>query len=335
MKEKQKTLAEIVESFFIKRLSTQSRASAATLSSYRDALRLFFTFAAERAGKQPSRLVVEDVGSDTVLEFLNYLETKRHCVMRTRNQRLAVIRSFFKHMAYSEPAYMATAQRVISIPGRRTVKKMLGYLTKEELEVLLAVPDRSTPKGKRDFALLIFMARTGARVSETIGINVLDIVFGKHSQVLLRGKGDKERLIPLADDAAWAVKSYLSSRGDKIEESSPLFCNLRGERLSRFGALHILKEAVTTAAQTMPQLAGRSISPHTLRHTTVMHLLQSGVDPNVIRSWLGHVNLDTTHQYVEADIEMKRQALGKGHILSLTPETYKPSDELMVFLNSL
>lgn len=329
------TLGALLESFFQQRLCAQRHASAATIAAYRDALRLFLQFAAAQTGQRVCALTLADLDSARVLAFLDHLERTRHNSIRTRNARRAALRAFFHHVAASEPGALALAQRVLAIPAKRSVRPVLGHLTRDELDAVLAAPDRTTALGRRDHALLLFLARTGARVSEGIQVNAADVRFERPSQVVLHGKGAKDRAVPLAADLVAVLAALCAERHVGRQEARPLFVNATGRRLTRFGVTHVLARAVTTAHATCPDLARRAISPHTLRHTTAMHLLQAGVDVNVIRAWLGHVSLDTTHQYVEADIEMKRRALEKGGVTEAAAARYEPPDELLALLERL
>ena len=329
------TLAQLLQSFFRRRLVAQRKASPATVSAYRDALRLFLLFASKRAGKPPSRLCLEELDRDVVLAFLDHLEQERHNTIRTRNVRLAAIRSFFQHVAYCDPAAMSLANRVLGIPGKRTTKRLLGYLPQADLDEIVAAPDQSTPQGRRDYALLLFLARTGARVSEAVGVNPADLQLQRPSHVVLRGKGAKERVVPLAKDTAVVLKALIHERGIATDSRSPVFVNARGQRLTRKGVTHILRRAVAIAAKAKPLLATRPVSPHTLRHSLAMSLLQSGVDISTIQSWLGHASVNTTHQYVEADLQMKRRALEKCSNPEASPSLYRPTDEVLALLESL
>jgi integrase/recombinase XerD len=329
------SLGDLLESFFRRRLIAQRHASPHTVAAYRDALRLLLIFAAQRHGKPPSRLALEDLDRDVVLAFLDHLEQERHNSISTRNARLAAIRSFFHHVAASDPEAMAVAQRVLSIPEKRTTKRMLGHLDQKDLETILAAPDRTTPLGQRDHALLVFIARTGARVSEACDVNVADLRLQWPQQVLLRGKGGKERAVPLSKDTAQQLQALCDQRRLPSDSKAALFVNSRGQRLTRHGVTHILRRVVATAANAKPELADRTISPHTLRHTKAMHLLQSGVDLTTIQSWLGHASPNTTHHYVEADLEMKRRALEKCVVPDTPQVSYQPSDEVLALLTSL
>lgn len=335
MSARKPSLGDLLESFFRQRLIAQREASPHTVAAYRDGLRLLLVFVAGRQGKPPSELAVEDLDRDVVLAFLDHLEQERHNSISTRNARLAAIRSFFQHAAASDPETVGIAQRVLSIPSKRTTKRMLGYLEQEDLETILAAPDRTTLLGQRDHALLVFIARTGARVSEACNVNVADLRLEWPQQVLLRGKGRKERAVPLSKDTAQLLDALCHQRRLPPDSEAPLFVNSRAQRLTRHGVTHILGRAVAAASSTNPQLADRTISPHTLRHTTAMNLLQSGVDLTTIQSWLGHASVNTTHHYVEADLEMKRRALEKCVVPDTPHVRYQPPDEVLALLTSL
>jgi site-specific recombinase XerD len=329
------TLASLLESFFRKRLVAQRRASPATINSYRYALRLLLVFASERLGKSPSRLTVEDLNNDMVLAFLDHIETGRGNCIRTRNARLAAIRSFFHHVAYSDPASMGFAQRILGIPGKRTSQRVVSYLSREELDAVLSSPDLNKVEGRRDRALLLFLSRTGARVSETVGVNHADLRLETPTQVLLHGKRSKDRVVPLARDLVVVLRALREEHHIPAQAKLPVFVNVRGRRLTRFGVIHIVRRAVDKAADVIPRLAERSISPHTLRHTTAMNLLQAGIDMTTIQSWLGHASVTTTHHYVEADVEMKRRALAKCEFSNVKCARFQPTDEILALLDSL
>ena len=329
------TLARLLESFFRQRLAAQRRASSSTIAAYRDALRLLLVFVADRKGKAPSRLRLEELDRDTVLAFLDHLENERHNSVRTRNARLAAIHSFFQHVAYYDPALMGLAQRILTIPGKRSSRRVVSYLRHDELESLLEAPDRRTMLGKRDHAVLLFLARTGARVSEAIAVNVADLRLERPTQVILHGKGSKDRVVPLSEDLAVVMQALIEERAIRKDPNAPVFVNARGHRLTRFGVRYILSRAAKAASQSTPGRVGRSVTPHVLRHTTAMHLLQSGVDLTTIQSWLGHVAVDTTHHYLEADLEMKRKALAQCDHPAAEPTRYKPKDEVLALLESM
>lgn len=329
------SLTDLIESFFRRRLIAGRNSSPNTVAAYRDAMKLLLTFVSERQGKAPIDLKVEDLDRDVVLDFLDYLEQVRGNSVSTRNARLTAIRSFFHHVAMTDPPSIGIANRVINIPNKRTTKSVVNYLRQDELKVLLDAPDRTTPLGRRDHCLILFLARTGARVSESCDIDAADLHLEWPRQVLLRGKGKKERAVPLSKDTAQQLKALLDERGLAADSERGVFVNARGKRLTRHGVTHILKRVHATATKTDPDLATKRISPHTLRHTTAMHLLKSGVDLTTIQSWLGHASVNTTHHYAEADLEMKQRALNRCN----DPETpllmYQPTDQLLAFLATL
>lgn len=255
--------------------------------------------------------------------------------VRTRNARLTAIRSFFHHVAFEDPTAMGVVQRILSIPGKRTIQPILNHLSRTQLSALLEVPERSTSIGRRDYALLLFLAETGARVSEAIGVNSADLQLDAVPQVLLRGKGSKERVVPIKKTSATVFKMLRRERGLGPDDQSPLFVTRRGEHLTRFGVTHLVRRCVAAAKRNDRSLAELRVSPHTLRHTAAMRMLQSGVDLSVIRSWLGHVSLDTTHHYMEADTEMKRRALESCGGPRPHMTRYRPSDPILSLLDSL
>lgn len=335
IKHPKSTLADLLESFFRKHLVAQRGASPETVNSYRDTLRLFLTFASQRVEKRPDQLHIEELDREMVIAFLDHLEQERHNSVRTRNCRLAAIHSFFQHLAARDPTVMNLACLVLGIQGKRATKPILGYIPQPDLETILAAPDRNKPQGRRNHALLLFLARTGARVSEAIRLNVEDLTLEWPSHVLLRGKGSKQRILPLAKNTAAVLSAYIEERRVASQPQAPVFLNARGRRLSRFGVIYILRQAVSVTNKTGLIVGTGSISPHTLRHSLAMGLLQSGVDPITIQSWLGHASLNTTHQYMEADLEMKRRALEKCDTPETTPAPYQPTDEVLAFLQSL
>ncbi len=230
---------------------------------------------------------------------------------------------------------MGLTSRVLGIQGKRTTKRLVGYLPPEDLNAIIATPDRTTIQGRRDHALLLFLARTGARVSEAIAVTPVDIQISWPPQVLLRGKGSKERTVPLAKDTAEVLKSLINERKIITDSQAPIFVNARARPLTRYGVIHILRRTVEKTTKVRPLLTKTAISPHTFRHSMGMKLLQSGVDLTTIQVWLGHESVNMTHQYVEADLEMKRQALEKCATPETNPMPYRPPDEVLAFLESL
>jgi len=329
---KSSSLGVLFESFFGQRLVRQQQASPATIAAYKDTLRLLVLYASEKLEKQPDCLDIQDLGCEFVLGFLDHLESERGNSVRTRNTRLAVIHSFFRHVAFAEPTAIALAQRVLAISPKRTTHRVLGFLKPPETEALLSCPDRRTKIGRRDHGLLLFMLHTGARVSEAIGVNTTDLSLIEPRQVLIRGKGAKERIVPLAKDLATILSDLCDEQRLSLNACSPIFVDARGNRLTRFGVTHMLRRTVAKAAKRQPTMGQLRISPHTLRHTTAMRLLQSGVDLSVIRSWLGHVDIQTTHLYLEADVEMKRKALVRANVSHETRSRYQPQAAILALL---
>lgn len=329
-------LAPLLESYFRRRLTKQRNATPATVASYRDALRMLILFAAARLRKRPAALVLEDLDRDLVLAFLDELEEKRNNTVATRNARLAAIRSFFHHVAAADPASFGVAQRVLTIPIKRAHIEVMHHLTKAEVDALIAAPDQRTSRGRRDRTFLLFLARTGARVSEAIGINANDLQLERqHSQVLLHGKGRRDRVIPVPQDLVRALTNLLGERGIAKHEPRPIFIGARHERLTRFGATHIVRRAVAKAVAIRPDLADKPISPHIFRHSLAMKLLQSGVDLLTIQAWLGHAQVATTHRYAAADVEMMRNGLEKAGVDGDYGVRFRPNDAVLQLLNSI
>jgi site-specific recombinase XerD len=278
---------------------------------------------------------VRDLDRDVVLGFLEHVERQRNNGPRTRNARLTAIRSFFRHVAASDPASLAIAQRVIEIPSKRTVLQAPRHLSASAVDALLSAPDQQTATGRRDYTLLLFLARTGARVSEAIGIDAADLRLDRPPHVLLRGKGRKERVLPLAPDLARALEQLRKERRVEAFERAAVFVGARGERLTRFGATHIVRRAVQRAAVHMPELGRTKVSPHLLRHSLAMRLLEAGTDLVTIQAWLGHANVSTTHRYAEADTTMMRRSLELAGIASRPVRRFQPKDSVLQILEGL
>jgi integrase/recombinase XerD len=255
------TLAGLLESFFRRRLVEQRNASPATVESYRDALRLLVQYVAERTKREPCALTVTDFDRDIILDFLEQLERVRSNLAQTRNVRLTAIRSFFRHVAASDPGSLGIAQRVLAIPTKRTTSAPPRYLAEDELAAILNASESPTVQGRRDYALLLFLARTGARVSEAIGIDAADLRLEPPHQVLLRGKGRKHRRVPLAADLAKALRALCRERGLGADEQRPVFIGEGGERLTRFGVTHLVRRVVARATIDAPSLARTRVSP--------------------------------------------------------------------------
>ena len=327
------TFPALLQDFFQRRLVTQRGASAHTIASYRDTFELLLRYAEQSTGRTPSALTLEDLDAPLILAFLDYLEDERGNSPRTRNLRLTAIRSFMRYVSVRDPTALPIAQRVLAIPSKRFDRPVLGFLSREEIQALLAAPDRETWSGQRDAVMFAVLYNTGARVSEITRLSVADVLLDRASALHLHGKGRKERVIPLWKTTAAQLRAWLT----RIDQSpdSPVFPNRAGVRLSRSGVEHRLRVAIKTASKCCPALSERRISPHTLRHTTAMHLLQSGVDITVIALWLGHEDSATTHLYIQADLAMKEAALRRLADPTPEPLLFRARDGLLAFLEAL
>jgi len=327
------SLGKIVESFFRDSLARQRRASPQTVTSYRDALKLFLVFAAAAKGVPPSSLKVADLDADMVLAFLNDLEVTRKNSVQTRNVRRTALRSFFKHVAYEDPTALGIVERALMVPAKRCDQTPIDFLRPDEQEALLASPNRATPQGRRDHALLLFLLRTGARESESIAVDLQHLRLATPRQVLLYGKGRKERIVPICDLTASAINAALADRGP-CADNAPVFVNRDGARLSRHGVIHMVKRHALRGAKAIPTLGTRAVAPHLLRHTCAMNLLRAGVDLTTIRAWLGHVSVQTTHAYVRSrrrdEAKGSREVphhSGRGHTVRCAGPADRPAGE--------
>jgi site-specific recombinase XerD len=304
-----RTLPRLLEHFFRQHLVVRRNVSDNTLRAYRDAIVLLLRFAATRLRRDVSNVDLVHLDRAMILAFLDDLETGRRNSVRTRNARLATLHSFFRFVTSEEPGAAFLCRSILDIPFKLGERRSVTCLERSEIEQLLAAPDRRTPAGRRDAALLWFLYNTGARASEVVDVRVPAVRLAAPAQVRLFGKGRKERLCPLWPETTGLLRDMLRDRAVSEHADEPLFLNAVGQALSRFGVRHIVRKHVAGAARLHPELAARRISPHTFRHTTALHLLQSGVELNVVRSWLGHVSIETTHQYIEIDMATKRSAL--------------------------
>lgn len=325
--------ATLVQRFFTERLIQQQAVSPRTVAAYRDAFRLLLTYADTTLGKPPATLTLADFDADLILGFLTHLEAGRHNSVCSRNARLAAIRAFTRYVAVQCPPALQLAQQILAIPMKRFDKPLLGFLSRDEVKALLAAPDTTTWCGRRDRVLLMVLYNTGARVSELIGIRVNDLELGVTPSVRLHGKGRKQRTVPLWKETVMEIRHWLEYSG--LQTDRPLFPNRWGKSMTRSNVAERLARVVTTALPRCPTLQGRTISPHTLRHTTAMHLLQSGVDLTVIALWLGHESPVTTHGYVEADLAMKERALAAIAPPAIRRTRYRPPNALLKFLQAL
>jgi integrase/recombinase XerD len=327
-----KSLADLLQSFFCQRLQSQQALSSHTLASYRDTFRLLLRFMESLTGRAPSQQRLADWTNPRLLQFLEFVEKKRGCTVRTRNQRLAALRSFMRYVAQEEPSALAVAQRALAIPMKRFDRPLLGYLTDGELKAILAATDPNSASGRRDHLLLSLLYNSGARVSEILALQRQHVHRHPLPHIQIQGKGRKERTLPLWESTAQELQKHLA--GLPAEPATLVFTNHLGQGLTRFGALKRLRWAVQRAMPHCPSLRGRRISPHTLRHTTAMHLLQSGAEITSIALLLGHASPATTHQYVELDLEMKERALAQLRPAGASLPRFHPDDCLLSFLDS-
>lgn len=326
-------LAPLLESFFTDRLMRQRQASSNTIAAYRDTFRLLLTYAQRRLHKPPGRLALTDLDAPLIADFLDHLESDRHNGVRSRNARLAAIRSFFHFVALQEPAHSAMIVRVLAIPQKRFDRHLIDFLEQPEINALLAAPDQRTYLGQRDHALLLLVLITGLRVSELTSLTCDSLVLGHGSHVRCHGKGRKERCTPLTRQAVDALKMWLRIRQGKPDD--PLFPSLRGGFMSRDAVERLLKKHLVHAARKCPSLKNKNVSPHTLRHTTAVQLLQAGVDRSVIALWLGHEHIETTQMYLHADLTIKEKAIALTMPYATTRKRYRPNDDLIAFLEQL
>lgn len=327
------SLAGLIESFFTKRLTRQVGASPHTIAAYRDTFRLLLRFAHTRLHKSPSDLLVADVDADFVGAFLDHLEATRRNTARTRNARLAAIRSFFRLVAFEEPSASGACQRVLGIPAKRTPRRLITALTRPEIDALLAAPNPRTWLGRRDHAILLVGIQTGLRVSELVGLRRADVVLTTAPHVRCRGKGRKDRCTPLTREAVLLLRAFLAERSDDI--TAPAFPSRRGTALTRDSVEDLVAKHAQLASTRCASLCGKRITPHVLRHTAAVMLLHAGNDRSVIALWLGHESLDTTQMYLDADLTMKERALDRLAPLKTTRGRFCPDNALLSFLNGL
>jgi site-specific recombinase XerD len=324
----------LVQRFFTEHLTHHRAVSPRTVAAYGDTFRLLLQFAERHTGKSPTNLKLIDLDAKLVLAFLDHLERDRKNGARSRNARLAALRSFLKYAAHHDLSALGIIEQALAVPMKRFDRPMLGFLTREEMQAILDAPDMTTWAGQRDHALFTMLYNTGARVSEIIDLRVKNLILDTSLAIHITGKGRKQRTVPLWRSTVTVMRD-LKRRMGETEDSAPLFPNRSGEAMSRSNVTQRLALAVEAAAEQHPQLLIRSISPHTLRHTTAMHLLQSGVDMSVIALWLGHESPSTTHMYLEADLAMKERALGRLQPPDRSAARYRPPDRLMQFLQGL
>jgi site-specific recombinase XerD len=327
-------LAPTLQAWFTDRLIGQRHASPNTIAAYRDAWRLLLGFVQSRTGTQPNRLDIADLNSDIICDFLHHLERDRHNSIRTRNARLAAIRSFFRYAALRHPEHASLIARVLDIPTKRSERKEIRHLDQAETDALVAAPNRHTWTGRRDQVLLDVAVQTGLRVSELTDLRVGDVEVGTGAHVRCRGKGRKERCTPLAKETIALLRAWMKERRGSPHD--PLFPTRRGTPLTRSAVGCLVTKHAATAARRCPSLLTKHPTPHALRHSCAMSLLRSGCDTSVIALWLGHVNVETTARiYLHADLSIKERALERTRPLHVKPGRYRPPDPLLAFLTGL
>lgn len=326
-------LAPVLEAFFSERLQRLRRASPCTIAAYRDAFRLLLGFAKAHLGKEPSALLLADLDASLVGAFLDHLETERGNSVRTRNARLAAIHSFFRFAAVREPEHAWVIQRVLAIPQKRFDRSLVTFLSRNEVDALLAVPDGATRLGRRDRVLLLLAVQTGFRLSELTALRVEDLVLGAGAHARCHGKGRKERCTPLARATARALRAWIAETGAK--GSDLVFRSRRGTRLSHDAVQRLVAKCVRLAGTTCATLRRKHVTPHVLRHTTAVHLLEAGVDRSVIALWLGHEQVETTQIYLDADLAMKERVLARTAPPAVGTSRFRPKDSLLAFLEGL
>ena len=329
-------LARALRGFYADHLPRVRGSSPHTVLSYRDSLVLFLRFVADRRTRSVSQLGLDDLGPSAVLDFLQYLETDRHNLVATRNVRLAAVHSFFRYCATEDPGHVEHCQRVLAVPFKRTGSRPIEYFDYPEIEAILASVDRTTADGRRDYALLATMFNTGARVQEIVAMSMRDLQLEALPQVRLFGKGRKERLCPLWPQTADLLRALLAERGRDVDQ--PVFRNHRGGRLTRFGVRYLLGKYCARAKVGMPTLGAKRLHPHSMRHSTAVHLLRAGVDITTISHWLGHASVTTTNRYATVDLDMKRKAIEQARPTAFAapgPALWRTDASVLEWLESL
>lgn len=328
------SLAPTLQTFFTDRLINQRNASPHTIASYRDTFRLLLGFAHDQTGKTPSELDLVDLDATLIGAFLQHLEIERHNSARTRNNRLAAIRSLFKFAAFEHPEHAAVIQRVLAIPQKQFDRATIAFLTEPEADALFAAPDRTTRTGRRDHTLLVTMCQTGLRVSELVALTIDDAHLGVGANIRIEhGKGRKQRCTPLTPTTTATIRSWLCEHNGS--PTDPLFPTRQGTPLSRDAVEYLVSKHRNAAAAACPSLNHKKVTPHVLRHTSAMRLLQAGVDITVIALWLGHESIETTQIYLHADLTLKEQAIARTAPPNTHPGRYSPPDDLIGFLDTL
>lgn len=328
------SFAVLLQRFFTEHLQQHRAVSPRTIVAYRDTFRLLLTFAEKALGREPQHFLLTDLNAKFILGFLDYLETERKNSSRSRNARLAAVRSFLKFAAHHDLSALDCIQHALAVPMKRFDRPLPEFLSREEIQAILDAPDTRTWCGQRDRALLTTLYNTGARVSEVLGLTARDLILEGTPAVHIHGKGRKQRSVPLWRSTASLLRSWKRCL-NTLDTHDYLFPSRRGTAMTRSNAAQRLSLAVAQAARNHPRLKTHTVSPHSIRHSTALHLLQSGVDITVIALWLGHENPSTTHMYIEADLSMKERALQRLKPLGAKASRYKPPDQLMQFLVTL
>lgn len=318
--------------FLVEYIVTERNLARNTRSSYRDTFCLLLPFVSRKLRKPVERLAMHDLTSALVLKFLAHLEEDRGCSVGTRNQRLAAIRAFARFVGSRDPAHVEWCGHIRAIASKKSMPPPVGWLTRAEMEAMLAVPDRKTRRGQREYALLLFLYNTGARVTEVAQLKVQDLTLarckGSHDLALLHGKGGKVRQCPLWPETERVLAHEILDRAP----DAPVFVSRIGTQFTRFGVYRLIERC----ASQVPELSGRTITPHVIRHTTACHLVLAGVDINTIRAWLGHVSISTTNIYAEIDLTLKANAVALCEVgPSRTEPRWKEDKDLMAFLKTL
>ena len=326
-------LPSLLEGFFIKRLISQRNVSAHTIASYRDTFRLLFLFAEKKLNRAPTLLDLNDLSAEFIGSFLDMIERERHNGARTRNLRLTAIRSFFRYAALEAPEHAGLIQRVLAIPPKRCERRIVGFLTQKETAAILSAVDQGSWCGMRDYALLLTTMQTGLRLAEVTGLRQKDVTLGSGAYVRCQGKGRKERCTPLTRSIARVLQAWCRRQEDASD--SYLFPSSRGGRLSHDAVQDLVAKHVSAARPRCPSLNGRKITPHMLRHTAAMELLQAGIDRSLIAIWLGHESVETTQVYLDANLSLKEQILTQSRQPNGKVSRFKPGDRLLDFLRKL
>jgi site-specific recombinase XerD len=323
----------LLQQFFTQRLMQQKKVSPHTLCSYRDTFRLLLRFATTKLHTTPEHLAIEQIDAPLVTAFLNDLESSRGVSARTRNLRLTAIRSFFRFASYELPGRSAQIQRVLATPRKRYTRRLVGYLTRPEVEALLDAPDKQTWTGRRDHALMLLTVQTGLRLAEVTGLTRRNLTLGKAAYLQVIGKGRKERAVPLCRSVAAVLRAWLKE--PRLEGTEIVFPSTRGDPLSADAVQHLLHKYLLLATRACPSVGKKRITFHCLRHTTAMDLLHAGVEQTAIALWLGHESIETTQIYLDADLALREKILARTAPIDSRPGRYRPSGHLLTFLNQL